>query len=1101
MAILIIACGAVAAWVLAVHADHQMREELLARTRLVADTVSMEKVGALSGTEADLASGVYQSIKEQLMLLQAVSPDCRFVYIMGKRPEGAVVLLVDSEPVDSPDYSPPGDVYEEITPGEERVFQSCEALTMGPFTNRWGTWIAAQVPLIAKGVSKPVAVLGRDIDASSWRWKIAEKSILPAGIMTIALLFPFLTGALFLDRRAELRASQERMDQLAAQSRTIAWEVNADGLFVYVSRVVESVLGYQVSEMVGRMHFYDLHPEEGRAAFLAATHPVFDAKQPFSNFENPLLTKNGRIIWVSTNGIPMLNPDGSLRGYRGSDTDITERRLAEEKTGKVSVRLALATRAARVGVWDFDPVHNTLDWDDQMYELYGIPRTAFTGAYKTWRNSLHPEDVGRSEVELQAAMRGEKEFETEFRIIWPDGSLHHIRALATVVRDAQGRANHMVGTNWDITAQKMSEQMLEEAKERFELAVEGSNDGIWDWDLLTNTLFLSSKWKEQIGYADHELPNEFTSFESRIHPDDKQRVISFVNEYLKGAATNYSIELRLRHKDGTYRWILARGKAICNAKGLPVRMAGSHTDITDRKLSEDRLAELARNLELKNQQLDQAAVRAEAASIAKSEFLANMSHEIRTPMNGVIGMIGLLLDTSLNEEQRQCAEIVHSSAESLLGIINNILDFSKIEAKKLDLETVEFDPGELLHDLLATLAHEALSKGIELRCSMDQDVPTYLAGDPGRLRQILTNLVGNAIKFTPQGEVRVGVSRMREAAPSPADSCLLRFSVRDTGIGIPPHKTGLLFEQFSQVDASTTRQYGGTGLGLAICKQLAGLMGGEIGVASEEGHGSEFWFTARFGEGKDLPRKPVDGLVGLPVLARDSSNPSDLKATSSEFAPLFAHRKARILLAEDNSVNQQVALGILRKLGLTADAVANGLEAINALAILPYDLVLMDLQMPEMDGIEAARRIRSCPAAYSQIPIIAMTAHAMAGDRERCLTAGMNDYITKPVSPEAIVKALQTWLPDLQSSLIAQNATEAKLLAHTIKGCAANMGAEVLRNLSSELEHAAKEGNLEAIQCRMEELRLAFAELLNTSRMLKADSAPDFEASPDSTHG
>jgi PAS domain S-box-containing protein len=437
-------------------------------------------------------------------------------------------------------------------------------------------------------------------------------------------------------------------------------------------------------------------------------------------------------------------------------------------------------------------------------------------------------------------------------------------------------------------------------------------------------------------------------------------------------------------------------------------------NITALKASEQRLKDDAQELEQKNEELEKALSAARESTRLKSRFLANMSHEIRTPMNGVLGMTDFLLGTALDSEQQEYAESIKRSADSLLAVMNDILDLSRIEAGKLRLDHVDFSLPSSIAETSSMFALQARAKGLDFVSSIAPGLPEVAVGDPGRLRQVLTNLLGNAIKFTEQGEVGLKAEILSQTR----EEIQLRFTVWDSGIGIPLGEQERLFDTFTQVDESNTRKYGGTGLGLAISKQLVELLGGEIGLESEPGSGSKFWFTCTFGKSTkpDIARTRPKAIAPLrPTLtsrvtaAKSQTGTAQRSPATAQTTPLEA--SMRILLAEDNEINQRITLRLLQKLGLSADAVVNGREAVEALERRRYDLVLMDCQMPDMDGFEATAVIRSREAGSRHQTICALTANCMDGDRERCLAAGMDDYISKPVGLEKLREALDRWIP------------------------------------------------------------------------------------------
>ena len=502
-----------------------------------------------------------------------------------------------------------------------------------------------------------------------------------------------------------------------------------------------------------------------------------------------------------------------------------------------------------------------------------------------------------------------------------------------------------------------------------------------------------------------------TDYDTQVAPEEARFYIECDRRVMASGEPLLNIEETQRRPDGQQVHLLTSKVPLRDAGGRVTGILGIYSDISERKRAEE--------------ELQRAKETAEAANRAKSEFLANMSHEIRTPMNGVLGMSELLLDTTLSAEQYDYVRTIRASAESLLTIINDILDFSKIEAGKLDLAPGPFRLREALEDMLKPLAVRARKKGLRLPCRVADDVPAELRGDWGRLRQILINLIGNAIKFTAQGEVAIGVQlqdftaedaesaekekakKNRTQTNSPrlhlGDSlsssalsafsavkslCLLHFEVRDTGIGIAQDKLAAIFEPFVQADGSMTRQYGGTGLGLAISARLIAMMGGRIWAESEPGRGSAFHFTV-----------PVEKIEPSP----HPTACAELHVREQTRVP--AALPLRILMAEDNAINQRVGAAILRKRGHTVTLAGNGREALEALEAAPFDVVLMDVQMPEMDGFAATARLREREKNRGRrIPVVALTAHAMKGDRERCLAAGMDAYVSKPIDFDELLR-------------------------------------------------------------------------------------------------
>jgi len=1458
----ILLAGALCSFWLIDRTDRRMREHLLDQAHMVAEALNISHLRDLSGSAADLNTPGYLRLKEQLAAVRSSEPNCRFVYLMGKKQDGRVFFYVDDVPVGREDESPAGMIYEDVPEGFRRVFDTGIASVEGPFQDRWGIFVSSCVPVLDPSSGEMTAVLAMDYDASDWKRDVIIQSILPVGL-TATMMFGILlsywfwmmrrtrtkvyrkfrirqpepvlmvaTGlllTLFIAWLAQNESNEHQAEsfRLLAERRTAVFgemlrtlrDVELEGMarFCEASENVSSEEFSQYTEHLtrnqaiqawewipavaaadkerfeqaarlsgmedfqiwqrdadgnripaeGRDVYYPVFlmtPVEGnkaalgfdlgsdparhlaieealRSGFTAATEPVtlvqetgtqkgmlvfrpvfadaqrlhprglalavlrlddalevsihnaMMARELFLSYgdkpdqilatsekagkvpnlklvvRRPVLAfgKTFLVLVFAGEGFFRVQPANAGLGVCFAGFLLTAAMalvvsvLMRRRQGLESL-VNLRTAALRVseahlaatlhsigdGVIACDREGKVVSLNRAAENLTGWASADAAGrVLNDIFHIIHARTRDFTENPVARVLREgmNVELADHTALIAKDGSEHQIADSCAPILDAAGAVAGAVLVFRDITGEYRRQEELRVERERMEQILSITGTGIDIIDSAYNLQFVDKGWQRLYGDPTGRKCYEYFKELDEHCPgcriaDALETKQIIVTEERLPHENNRVVEVHIiPFQDDEEKWLVAEFKV----------------DITERKQTEEALT--------------QARDASDAANRAKGEFLANMSHEIRTPMNGVIGMTGLLLDTELTEEQRACAETVKYSGESLLVLINDILDFSKIEAGKLDLEVLDFDLQSLLDDFASTMALKAQDKGLELICAADPTVPTLLTGDPGRLRQVLTNLTGNALKFTHKGEVSLQVSLLTDDTKEERDdSCRLRFSVRDTGIGIPSNKTEVLFSKFTQVDASTTRQYGGTGLGLAITRQLVGMMDGEIGVESVEGQGSEFWFTVRFGireeaeRGKRIPasilsgartlilddnatnrevlvrrllswgmrpEEASDGPSGLLALyrARNESDPFKLaiidmqmpgmdgeavgrviqsdaslaetrlvmlasagvrgdarrlqeigfsgyavkpvrneelkgvlsqtlsdegidiphaiatRHTAREAMPLTLPRKGRVLLAEDNITNQQVALGILKKLGVTADAVANGREVIEALKTLPYDLVLMDVQMPVMDGLEATRIIREpfSEIRSRNIPIIAMTAHAMQGDREMCLRAGMNDYVTKPVSLQAVYDALKKWLPAgieegerdgnasaggsisrspgarhqaaqvwdreemlerlmgdveladeiirmfladmpqeidvLRNNLEAGDFVGISHQTHLIKGVAGNVGGKVMQALALKMEMAAKNRDSEVLKTSMGELTASFEAL------------------------
>jgi two-component system sensor histidine kinase/response regulator len=955
--------------------------------------------------------------------------------------------------------------------------------------------------------------------------------------------------------------------------------------------------------------------------------------------------------FAQTHMLVYRDADGAATRLMGVCWDVTKEELhAEElenraaQEGALIERLSVTTKAAGISPWEFDIKSNRISWHGPRPPCFGMDAVPLHDYLRTLTTIVLPEDRNIAlDATADAIAKNIDSYEYVTRVHGIDGEIHHMQNYARIMRDEDGQARYVVGVTWDVTREVLTTQMLKSRAEenqrlidQVNMATESAGICSWELDLIARRyLWIENPITALVQQAaTHKL--KVQGLESMLLTEDRSLFRDTIVAALANKSDRISLRYRARGVRGDIVHVQNFGRIIFDATGAPSRLLGVSWDVTEEVVAS----------ELLRQQTEAA----QAASLAKSRFLANVSHEIRTPMNGIIGMTGLLLDTQLDRTQRDFAETIRSSADSLLTVINDILDFSKIEAGKLELESIELDLRTHAEDVGSAMALQAAAKGLELIVDVEPQMAGRVRGDPQRLRQCLVNLVGNAIKFTSSGEIVIEVRANRDSNGQPSTY----FEVRDTGMGIAEETLRTLFQPFVQADSSTTRHFGGTGLGLSIVRRLVELMGGEIGVSSAVGVGSRFFFTLPLqpaaqivperrmhGEARarilivddsvttqrvlgsqlvhagysattvssgsaaldelrnaaasdhpidmvvtDCQMPGMDGamlgerIINLPELARTRlvmltslNRPGDTpKLTALGFAAYLtkpvrmrelidtvAHVMSggprqwqpdtqsaitlnvltqsaaqqrfagHVLLVEDNFVNQKVGVRLLQRLGCTVEVAGNGAQGVAACQQRHFDLVFMDLQMPVMDGLTATRTIRAWETT-GHLPIIALTANAMIGDRELCEAAGMDAYLTKPIEVEGLRNVLTRFgmareatdsatpaalptapanpappidlsgfhgvtggdhafaqelidafiasgeqqLADMAAAAAAPDRKALARAAHQFKGACANMHAPVLRSLAERLEAKCADGDVSVLDACNVRLREEF---------------------------